>query len=83
MTEDFTTTWTGRYYTVNMSKKLGPDYELDFLIVSLFYTNYIIWIHDPNFFIINLNPTSLPSLMKIVEPNNTSSHYYCLTTTPF
>ena len=79
--EDFTNVWTGRYYTLNISRKLGQNDNLDQLFISLYSTKYRIWIHDPNFFIINENPSSLPALMKIVEPNKTSSHYYCLTLT--
>ena len=81
VTEDFTVPPAGRYYTINILKKIGPNYMVDQLFVVLFNINYRIWIHDPNFFIITENPTFVPALLKVLEPNRTSSHYYCLTLT--
>ena len=49
------------------------------IYLSLCYTySYRIYIHDPHFFIINDNLSSMPALMKTVTPNKTSSHYYKL-----
>ena len=67
-----------KYYTLNISKQIGQNTGKNQLFISLFHTNYKIWIHDPNFFIINNNPSSIPFLMKLEEPSKTSSHYYRL-----
>ena len=64
VTEDFTLTAHGRYDTIHINQKIGQDYSLYQMFVSLFNSNYTIWIHDPHFFIINYNPFSLPTLTK-------------------
>ena len=80
--EDFTTSWYGRTYTLDIHKKIGPDYELDqFFLVLGRELDYRIFIHDPAYFVININPIALPSLVLKISPNESESHYYRITLT--
>ena len=75
-TEDFTSAWMGRSYTLKIEKNLHPDYE-DELFVQFDYDRlHDIFIHDRNFFIVNLNLLSLPTIYKRLNPNTTTSHFY-------
>ena len=81
-TVDFTETWNGRAYTFNFHGRIGPEFTMLQLFVMLNYQlHYRIFIHDPKYFAINLNPVSLPHMMVIVNPNSTPSHYYRLALT--
>ena len=65
----------GRYYTLDVIKKVGPA---DQIYIALKYELiYQIFIHDPNYFILSYNP-SLGSIMRIVNPNVSTNHYYNL-----
>ena len=59
--EDFTLNYAGRYYTLNLPMKIGPDDHEDQLFLEL-NTNltYTVLIHDPEFFLYNVNPIALP-----------------------
>ena len=60
--EDFTFNYAGRYYTLDLSMKIGPDDFEDQLFLEL-NTNlsYTILIHDPEYFLYNINPIALPT----------------------
>ena len=80
--EDFTTSWYGRTYTLDIQRKIGPDDKLDqFFIVLGWNLDYRIFIHDPAYFVINTNPIGLPSLIFKISPNESKSHYYQITLT--
>ena len=59
--KDFTWTREGFCYTLNSSLRVGTDYEKD--IIGFFANDknahQIIYIHDPQFFVINNNPMAL------------------------
>ena len=63
--EDFTSTWAGRYYTLNLPSKIGPHSDDDQLFLGL-NTNltYTIFVHDPKYFLFNENPIALPTIMR-------------------
>ena len=75
--EDFTTTWYGRTYTLDIHRKIGPDVNLDqFFLVLGRDLDYRIFVHDPTYFVVNTNPIGLPTLIVKISPNETKSHYY-------
>ena len=82
ITEDFLTAWDGILFGVNLNKKIGPNDSLDqlyvFLATSLMYQ---VFIHDPNYFIVNENPAGLPSIMLELNPNISSNYYYRISLT--
>ena len=59
--EDMTATFMGRHFTLRPPMTLPPTYDgrLSFHLVTSF--NYVIWLHDENFFLPNTNPFGLPS----------------------
>jgi hypothetical protein len=78
-TEDFTNSWSGRTYTLNIPKKIGPDDAKDQLFIAVRYNlNYKLVLHDPFYFAVNSNPRGFPSVTLVVNPNETGSHYYRL-----
>ena len=81
-TEDFMVGWMGRSYTLNISQKVGSDYKRDQLFLT-FDSNlkYDIYIHDPNYFVININPVGPPVLNLELNPKTTKSFYYGLVLT--
>ena len=85
LTEDFTSTWSGRYYTLNLPLKLGSHADEGQLFLGL-NTNltYTIFIHDPNFFFFNENPIALPTIMRRFQtrrrkPNGSAVYRLALT----
>ena len=60
-TEDSTHRWSGRYYTLNLSFKLGPNDATDQLYLLLGNTTLFttLFIHDPKFFLYTDNPDAL------------------------
>ena len=78
-TVDFTTTYQGRSYTLNIKQKINPDDATTQLFISFENrNNYALYIHDRNYFLINDNPYGLPSILKKLYPNKTSNFYYRL-----
>ena len=62
--EDFTSTWAGIYFTLRLPFKVGLDYHDDqfFLPLSTNLT-YTVFVHDPDYFLYNMNPIALPAQM--------------------
>ena len=61
VSEDFTSVWAGRQYTLNLPFKIGPDYLEDQLFLLLAPSIVRIYLHDPTFFIFNQNPAGPPA----------------------
>ena len=61
VSEDFTSVWAGRQFTLNLPFKIGPDYREDQFILVLAPSIVRIYLHDPNFFIFNQNPAGPPA----------------------
>ena len=65
--EDFTRSWSGRYYTLNLDEKIGPNIDDDMLFLEMkanLKFDYTIFVHDPKYFLFNENPIALPTIMK-------------------
>ena len=77
-TEDFTQSYNGRTYTLNIPIKIGPAYQTEQLYVTFSRDlNKRIYIHDPRFFVPNSNPVGLPkkTMIKILV-NSSQSFFY-------
>ena len=61
VSEDFTAVWAGRQFTLNLALEVGPDYLNDQLILLLAPGFVRIYLHDPKFFIFNLNAAGPPA----------------------
>ena len=70
LSEDFTSVWAGRYFTLNLPLKIGPNYSKDQLFFSL-HSNltFTVFVHDPDYFLFNLNPIALPTTMRKFTTN--------------
>ena len=80
--EDFTTAWDGIFHAVNVQERIGPDDSTDQLYVLMDKSHiYNIFIHDPNYFIVNENPAGLPSTMLKLNPNSSGNYYYRISLT--
>ena len=69
----------GKYFTLNMTFKTGPDDQKDQMYVLLdpgFV--YRIHIHDPDFFIYASNLAAIPMIMKSFDTRTVKSHFYQL-----
>ena len=77
--EDVTWSPNGKCFTLNSMRKIGPDGKTDRLFFEI-YTNltYDFFIHDPKYFVLNVNPVGMPSLRRKFSPKTLSSHYYRL-----
>ena len=67
--EDFTMAWQGKFFLVNVSKTM---------ILAL--SNglvYVIFIHDPDFFEINYQPT-FPAILKTINPTKEFNQIHSL-----
>ena len=62
---DYTDPWTGIYWTLTLPMKIGPDLYKDQLFIGL-NTNltYVVYLHDAEYFLMNENPTSTPSIHR-------------------
>ena len=72
---DFTVGFLGLCQTLNTSEKM----DVDFLNGSLFFAlkktlDYEIYIHDPNYFMINVNPLAMPYFRFLA--NGSDGNYY-------
>ena len=62
-TEDMTVSFSGRYFTLSISRTITrsePEIIL-FRVDSTSSFSYTFFVHDENFFLLNINPFSLPS----------------------
>ena len=77
-TEDFTISWNGRTYTMNIPDKIGPNDMTDQLFITFDckLDKNKIFIHDPGFFIKNYNPNGIASLNTKVYPKTAKSLFY-------
>ena len=77
--EDFTSTWNGRSYTLNTSRRISPNDEIDQLYIVLNSSKiYVVFLHDDDYFFMNSNPEGLPSIMLKIDPRSTASIFYRL-----
>ena len=77
--EDFTSVWAGIYYTLKLPLKIGPNYSEDQLFLGLNSNlTYTVFVHDPEYFLFNLNPIALPTIMRkfTTKTDLPNSRYY-------
>ena len=69
----------GKYFSLNLTFKIGPDdsRDLTYILLSPGFVYQII-IHDPDFFIYNENPATIPMTMKYFDTRTVKSHFYRL-----
>ena len=77
LSEDFTSVWAGIYFTLNLPLQIGPNYSQDQLFLGL-HTNltFTVFVHDPGYFLFNLNPIALPTTMRKFTTKMDTSRYY-------
>ena len=78
--EDFTSVWAGRYYTLNLPMKIGPNSTYQFFLGLNSNLTCSVFVHDPKYFIFNFNPIALPSIMRkfTTTTKKPNSWYYSL-----
>ena len=78
---DYTYYWPGIYCTLTLPIKIGPNLHKDQLFIGL-NTNlsYVVFIHDADYFLMNNNPTSTPSIHRklTTSAEKTTSWFYRL-----
>ena len=84
-TEDMTVSFSGRYFTLSISRTImrsEPEIIL-FRVDSSSSFSYTFFLHDENFFLMNINPFSLPSKRWQFKGNilNVSGYSHDLTLT--
>jgi hypothetical protein len=76
-TEDFTTSWGGRSFSVTVPRAIGTDFLTDELFLqfdrSLLYD---VFVHDKEYFILNQNEFGLPTTHKTLAAASLPDHYY-------
>ena len=73
---DFTYASYGRLFTFHPNLRIGPQPWKEQIIISLSKGyNYEIFVHEPNFFILNTNDFALPSKRVRVASNNFKFYY--------
>ena len=79
--EDVTHPFYGRYFTLNLRKRITPNYADDQIFLHLRRrTNFTIFIYHSNFFLLNSNILSFPMIIKDVS-SSMGNHYWNLAMT--
>ena len=79
--EDVTHPFFGRYFTLNLGKRITPNYVDDQIFLHLRRrTNFTIFIYHSNFFLLNSNILSFPMIIKDVS-SSMGNHYWNLAMT--
>ena len=68
--EDFTFTRAGIYFTLSLPLKIGSNVLKDKLQIVLNTSlSYLLFIHDPKYFLFNDNPTAIPGERRRLDTN--------------
>ena len=79
VSEDFTTVWAGRYYTLSLPIMIGQNsLEHQFFLGLNSNLTCRIFVHDPKYFLYNFNPIGLPTTMRKFRTKMGKSWYYSL-----
>ena len=80
-TEDFTVSSAGRMYTFLLQNKITDNYRKHYLDLRLnkWFINTVM-VHDPKFFILNLNPFGLPTIEAVLRANSNNVYYQLILT---
>jgi hypothetical protein len=78
-TVDFTSSWQGRTYTMDIDTNISPDDTTTQMFLSFSSKrNYKLYIHDRDYFILNDNPYGLPTLVRQLYPAKQPNQFYRL-----
>ena len=68
--EDFTFTRAGIYFTLSLPLKIGSNVLKDKLQIALNTSlSYLLFIHDPEYFLFNDNPIAIPGERRRLDTN--------------
>ena len=76
--EDFTDPWSGRSFTFHYPHPMGNNWRTDDINLHVNISdglNRRIFFHDPDFFVINVNPLALPMSMQTLAPRSGRVYY--------
>ena len=69
--EDFTFNWPGIYFTLTLPLKMDTDVMDNMILIGLNKDlNYIFFVHDREYFLLNDNPTAIPGEMRLLDVSN-------------
>ena len=75
--EDYTMTWQGKFFFVNVSRTMTPTQNARLSLALSHSFVFQIFIHDPDFFEINYQPT-FPAILKTIKPTMEFNQYHSL-----
>ena len=82
--EDFTEAWYGRSYTLTYPDPMGTNWKTDAINIHINESDGLtrrIFFHDPDYFLLNLNPLALPINLQTLKNSLTGNVYYSLALT--
>ena len=82
--EDFTAAWYGRSYTLSYPEPMGTDWRTDAINIHINESDGLtrrIFFHDPDYFLLSVNPLSLPINLQTLKSSLTGRVYYSLALT--
>ena len=75
--EDFTMTWQGKFFFINVSKTMIPTQNARLSLALSHGFVFQLFIHDPYFFEINYQPT-FPAILKTIKPAMEYNQYHSI-----
>ena len=73
--EDFTSDWPGIYFTLNLPINIGTNAGSDMILIGINRDlSYLVFIHDPEYFLLNDNPTVIPGAIRGIDTNEAEPH---------
>ena len=83
VSEDFAVSWVGRVFTIELPLMIGPNYNEHqlYLLLAPNYTDVRLYFHDSRYFIVNDNPSGLPTLFTSFDTRTVGNHYQKLVLT--
>jgi hypothetical protein len=82
--EDFTEPWYGRSYTLKYQEPRGTDWRTDAINLHVNVSDKLtrrIFFHDPDYFLISVNPLSLPINLQTIKNSTTGRLYFSIALT--
>ena len=77
--EDFTFDWGGVYYTLTLPLTIGTELKSDGIFIGIFANlNYLVFMHDPEYFLLNDNPTAIPGELRRLDTNEMKPEFWFL-----
>jgi hypothetical protein len=82
--EDFTDPWYGRSYTLKYQEPRGTSWKLDAINLNVNTSDGLarrIFFHDPDYFLISVNPLSLPVNLETIKKSTSGRFYFSVALT--